>query len=289
MKCLQIPRSSYYFKEKGNTMVRGISKSIFTKKAGGQWIHNDQVVNEIKEMLNQEFIDDGYLKTMHWLRKVKGYLINKKKVYRLMKENVLLNSVSNCTRASEKTWVKELIPQPSQSLEYFEMDIKYIHIHKLRRNALLLSVIDVESRWVLGQTLAWRIQQNEVSNLFDEIFSKYDLPKRIYIRNDNGSQFSGQSIQNYFKKLSIIQEFTKPATPEQNAHIESYHSILERVICKRYQFDTIQEARETLNRFVKFYNRDRIHSGIDYQSPYEYLKSKKILMDYVLESETMLA
>ena len=69
----------------------------------------------------------------------------------------------------------------------------------------------------------------------------------IHIRNDNGgtgatTRFVAHTIQKYFadkKKPIVIQEFTKPATPEQNAHIESYHSITERVICQKFQFDDL--------------------------------------------------
>jgi putative transposase len=72
----------------------------------------------------------------------------------------------------------------------------------------------------------------------------------------------------------VIQEFTKPATPEQNAHIESYHSLMERAICRRYEFDTLEEMQLTYNRWIKFYNFERIHSGIQYLNPSKYLESK---------------
>ena len=78
----------------------------------------------------------------------------------------------------------------------------------------------------------------------------------------------------------MIQEFTKPATPEQNAHVESYHSIIESVICQKYDFETLQEAQLIFNRWIKFYNFKRIHSGIQYLSPANYLKTKGINMEW---------
>jgi putative transposase len=75
-------------------------------------------------------------------------------------------------------------------------------------------------------------------------------------------------VQKYFKDKNVTQEFTIPATPEQNTHIESYHSIMERTIWKKHQFDDLEEARNTLERFKKFYNFERIHSGTNYKSPY---------------------
>ena len=112
--------------------------------------------------------------------------------------------------------------------------------------------------------------------LFDQIFAIYPMPLRIYVRNDNGSQMESQLVQQYFADRQIIQEFTKPATPEQNTHIESYHSIIERVICNRYDFDNLTEAIDTFNRWLIFYNYERIHSGTGYLSPYNYLLSMEI-------------
>ena len=279
LKILDLSRSSFYYVPKEHPLPRGKSKSEYTKVADGSYVSNEQVVKDIKELLAHEFVDYGYLKTTYWLRKMKRYIINDKKVYRLMKENHLLNLPTEPIRDHKKQWIKEFVPKPTQSLEYFEMDIKYIYIQGLRRNVLLLSVIDVESRWLIGHTMSLNIKQNEVVKLFDHIFQQYDLPKRMYIRNDNGPQFVSEAVQEYFKNKEVIQEFTIPATPEQNAHIESYHSILERVICRRFQFTKTTEAKSTMDRFVTFYNMERIHSGIGYQSPNEYLHAKGIDMN----------
>ena len=191
-------------------------------------------------------------------------------------------------KRSKRIWVSELVPQVDHAFEYLELDIKYIYVSGQNRNALLLSVIDVKSRWVLGQMMHWNIKSKDVIELFDQIFQVYPLPKSFYIRNDNGSQFESHSVQKYFENNKIEQQFCKPATPEQNAHIESYHSIIEKVVCQRYEFESLTECQKTMNRFLRFYNYERIHSGIGYISPHHYLRNNDIMMDqydldYVLD------
>lgn len=277
LKFLDLSRSTWYYESRQGNKKRGVCKSEKTLRIDGTWVMNEEVVEDIQEILGKEFVDYGYIKVLHWLKKKKGYLINKKKVYRLMKEAGLLNrDKKRASAVSKKEWVKELVPQPSKALEYWEMDIKYIHIQGQGRNAFLLSIVDVESRWMLGHKLSWTMKQEEVIDLINQVFENYSLPERIYIRNDNGTQFASEVVKQYLVQKGVHQEFTKPATPQQNAHIESYHSILERVICTQYEFEKIFEGRKTLDRFVQFYNMERIHSGIDYQSPYEYLLSKNI-------------
>lgn len=272
------PKSTYYSKTKCSGSKRGRPVSSWTYKENGGKVSNEQVVKDIIWILSQEFVDYGYLKVTYWLKAEKKYLINAKKVYRLMGENNLLNRFKP-RKKTKRNWVKELLPPTKEAFDYLEFDIKYMYVAGRDKNALLLTVIDVKTRWVLGHYLAWSIKKKEVINLFKQVFANHPLPKSIYVRCDNGSQFIAQKVQQYFEsKEGVTQEFCKPATPEQNAHIESYHSILERVICQQYEFETLEETGETLNRFIKFYNFDRIHSGIDYTSPYKYLKELNIDM-----------
>jgi len=187
-----------------------------------------------------------------------------------MTEEALLNKVIR-RKKGKRNWVKELLPPAKDAFDYLEFDIKYFYVAGKNRNALLLSIIDVKTRWVLGHVMFWEIKQADVINVFDQIFEVYPLPKHFYVRNDNGSQFIAKSVQEYFEAKGVTQEFCKPATPEQNAHIESYHSIQEKVICQQYEFESLNEIQETLNRFVSFYNFERIHSGVGYISPYHFL------------------
>ncbi len=271
LKYTGLSRSSYYHKPKSICRLPGRPPSNQTSKTDGTMVSNNQVIQDIKEVQGEEFVDYGYLKMTYYLRDELQYRINPKKVYRLMGENNLMQK-NLIRKRNRRTWVKDLVPQTKYFFHYLEFDIKYVWISGQRRNALILTVIDVHSRWVLGQYISWQIDKNDVIRLFKSIFDKYPKPERIFVRNDNGSQMEASIVQEYFRELGVIQEFTKPATPEQNAHIESYHSIMERTICAKYEFDDILEFQATMERWLFFYNTKRIHSGIKYKSPLKYLK-----------------
>lgn len=279
LKIIGVHSSTYYdsLKPKSPKGKAGKKNSSTTYTYKGEVISNEQVADEIEELLGREFVDYGYRKVTWWLRRNKSYNINEKKVYRLMKEKGLLNKPKSKPR-NKREWVKELLPQPSHSLEYLEIDIKYVYVHGKQRNALMVTVIDVESRWVLGHYMNWKIGKKDIEGLFDQIFEHYLLPMKIFVRNDNGSQFVAGCVQRYFSRLKVTQEFIKPATPEQNAHIESYHSIVERVVCRSFQFENLPDTRDTLNRFIEFYNYERIHSGVKYNSPGDYLNGKSVAL-----------
>jgi len=275
LNCLQLSNSTYNYKSKDGQKGRPVSQ--WTKTQDGLKVKNEKVVKEIEELLSKEFVDYGYLKVTHWLRQEMSYIINPKKVYRLMAQAGLLNKKS-WVQKSKRNWVKELVPDTEIAFEYLEVDIKYFPVAGQRRNALTLTFIDVRTRWMMGQYTSWSILKEDVIALFDDVFRIYDFPKKIYVRNDNGSQFIANNVQEYFSQKGIHQEFCKPATPEQNAHIESYHSIVEKVVCRRNEFEDLEELQNTLNRFVRFYNFERIHSGVGYQSPYKFLLEKNVDM-----------
>ena len=48
----------------------------------------------------------------------------------------------------------------------------------------------------------------------------------VTIRCDNDGRFIAHDLQTYLQQNFIHQEFILPATPEQNAHIESFHSVV---------------------------------------------------------------
>lgn len=271
-----IGRSSFYYKAREGRAGRPCPGVTKTHK--GLWVNDSKVIENIVELLAGEFVDYGHYKTTIHLRDEKGYVINHKKVYRLMKENKLLVLNRQTFNTGKRQWVKELVPDPQTEFTYFEFDIKYIYVQGKRTNAQVLTVLDVFSRWNMGQTVKWNIRQGDVVALFDTIFESYQLPERFYVRNDNGSQFVADSVQQYFRDKNVSQEFTKPATPQQNAHIESYHSVMERAVCKRHELDSLEQACQTMDRFREFYNHRRIHSGVGYTSPYKFLLKRGIDM-----------
>lgn len=259
-----LTRSVFYYRKRDGK--KGKQRSTHTRKTDGSLVTNSIVVEQIKTELEKEFVDYGYVKMTYCLRDNYDYIINEKKVYLLMKDHNLLYKPVGRNR-SKRVWVRDLVPVATKAFEFWEFDIKYMYIAGQRRNALMLTVIDVVTRYNMGWSLAWSIKKEDVIALFAQILSRYHLPEAVTVRNDNGSQFAAQMTRDYLREMEITQEFCRPATPEQNGHIESYHSIIERSICRRFEFASLEEAQRTMKRFDRFYCNERIHSGIDFTSP----------------------
>jgi len=57
---------------------------------------------------------------------------------------------------------------------------------------------------------------------------------------------------------------------------------MEKAICQRFSFDSKTEFIDTMDKFRKFYNFDRIHGGIGFISPYNYLMT---MIDDIVNQE----
>ena len=276
IKMAGMVESSYYraptLGRKGNSP----SKLTFHKTIG----HVDQasIVNAIKNVLGHEFIDCGYRLMTAYLKR-DGYLINHKKLYRIMKEEGMLKLGDRIKRSgSGRKFVKFRKVRTTRPFECLEMDIKMVWVPGAGKNAYLLSIIDVHTRRVLKDYFSFSIKQDKVIAFLSEVFMDYRYPESVVIRSDNGSQFIAKSVREYLGLIGVAQEFTHVATPEENAHIEAYHGILKKEVFQRIDYRTFGEIERILKRYVTFYNNERLHGLLGSITPMEKWSADKHLI-----------
>ena len=257
--------SSYYYRVKGTRKGNKPSKYTFNKLQG--WVKEETVIESIKEILSRPFIDCGYHIMTAYLRR-QGYLINPKKVYRIMKQAKLLKHRVPRNHTGKK-FVRFRRVETTRPFECLEMDIKVVWIPHTGKNAYLLSIMDVHSRRILKGYFSYTIKQNQVIELVSSLLEDYHYPENIVIRSDNGSQFIANKLREYLKVVGIDQEFTHIATPEENAHIEAYHGILKRDLFDKYEYFTFGEVELLIKKYVSFYNNERLHGMLGKITPME--------------------
>lgn len=265
-KWLSIPRSSHYYHP--SNKKRGRKPSEVTPKKDGTVVENKQVVRTlIEEVYSQEFVRYGYQLSTTELQEL-GFLIGEKKVYRLMKENGLLLDKIRSGRL-KRTWVKWRKIENAQPLDHICMDIKYVHIHGSSRNAYLLAIMDVATRYVLGWSLKWSMKHTDVILCLHGALHGYKTDS-ITLRTDNGSQFIANGLQKYLTNQHITHEFTHVATPEENSYVESLFSCVEREVVQAYEFENIYHAKDVFERYFNHHNVKRRRHSLGRKSPLQY-------------------
>ncbi|HLF65099.1 MAG TPA: DDE-type integrase/transposase/recombinase [Saprospiraceae bacterium] len=270
LQIAEISHNQYYHQTTGGKPGREVT--ITTQcMIQGQIIEcpNTEVVEEMEKVLEDPDLQYGY-KRMTAAMLLLGYLIGCKKVYRLMKENGLL-------QRRRKPGVRKRVlyrrVTPTRPLEVLEMDIKYQWVEEYQRHAYIFTILDTFTRAVLYQYVGYHITQHEVKAAWEyvivHILQPLDMLNRkltIEVRNDNGPQFAAKLVQSFFAENQLGQVFTHPYTPQENGHIESFHAILGEHL-SRFSFHTLQELEQNIEKFYQKYNRIRLHGSIARLSP----------------------
>jgi len=237
-------------------------------------VPNEAVVEQIAKTKADPETDYGY-RAMTADLMLKGYIINHKKVYRLMGEYHLLR---NRIQIKKRKYVRYRRVNPEAPLRILEMDIKFQWVTQHCRYAFILTIIDTFTRKTLAWTVAYSIKHRQVQELWSKVIRDYLQPAGLLedgivleVRNDNDTRFAANAVQKYFKDNSIDQVFTHPYTPQENAHIESFHAILSRSL-ERKEFSTLEELEIHLKRFYKVYNQLRVHGSLDHLPPNLFIK-----------------
>jgi transposase InsO family protein len=259
----EVSHSNFYYKRSG--CKKGIKVSTHSVNQDGEFFENAVVIKDIEKTLRQEFCCYGYHNMTGELKEM-GWIINHKKVYRLMKEQKLLYGGRIRPEPFKRNFIRYRTPGAERPLQYLSMDIKYVHIHGWRRNVFLLTVMDIYSRKVLIHILKASIKKGDVLVMLSLMLMEYKT-KGMSLRNDNGSQFIASAVRQFLKDKGITQEFSHVATPEDNAYIEALHSNLQREVIDRFEFDSIYHAQMIIDRYYKWYNEKRRHGALKGRTP----------------------
>jgi len=269
--------ASSYYRTPSNGK-KGNKPSKLTYHATKGLVDQSIVMASVKGILGHEFIDCGYRLMTSYLKK-DGYLINHKKLYRMMKQANMLKLEHRINRSgSGRKFVKFRKVITSRPMECLEMDIKMVWIPSVGKNAYLLSIIDVHTRRILKDYFSFSIKQKHVINFLSKMLEEYQHPESVVIRSDNGSQFIAKSVREYLGLIGVSQEFTHVATPEENAHIEAYHGILKKEVFQRFEYLTFGQIEQILKRYVIFYNNQRLHGLLGRITPMEKWNNDKHLI-----------
>lgn len=246
----------------------------YTVNPDGSIIPDGLIVSALENYRSRkEFANGGgYQKLSQYLRRDYNYRVNPKKVYRLCQENsLLLPQKKKQKKRKSKISINRVITGPFQM---WQLDLKYGFIHGENRFFFIMAIIDVYMRLIVNYYIGLRCTGKDLVFTLDNAVKEFNIPdkEQLVIRSDNGSQMTSNVFIDHvqgFGEDQILHELIPPATPNKNAHIEAFNSILEiEFFQPRYFMSYTQAYRETVD-FMEFYNTFRIHGSLNSRTPME--------------------
>jgi putative transposase len=274
LRILGISRSTYYYQERKEDFVKPVSEGRpapgFSLTTDEQRISDEQIKEWVSELIAGDGFAYGYRKLTHALRREYQLVVNHKKVYRLCKELNLLRPQRRLRLRHPKRLARNRIINNSNQL--WE-DIKYGYIEGEYHFFFVLSVIDVYDRSIVAYHIGTSCTAKDAVRTVQRALWKrrqFEEDTKPVIRTDNGPPFVSHAFEEVCQEFGVEHERIPPRTPNMNAHIEAFHSILEEECFRRNVFDTYGEAYEMVSEFMLFYNERRIHASIGYRPPKEF-------------------
>jgi len=229
----------------------------------GRRICDQQIIEWLYRLIEGEGFSYGYRKLTVLLKRNFHLIINKKKVYRLCKQAEILRPQRKLNNKHPRKLARNRIITSSNQL--WEMDIKYGYINGENRFFYILSVIDVYDRAIVEHFKGLSCTGIDAAATLKRAMIRRNLvnsANKPAVRTDNGPQFISDVFEQACLDLNVEHERIPCRTPNKNAHIESFHRILEDDCLSRYEFKTYAQAYEKVSNYIKFYNKIRIHGSI---------------------------
>lgn len=202
-----------------------------------------------------------------YLRNVKGFGWNHKRVYRIYRE-LELN-----LRIKPKKRLKREKPQPLAQPEVINQSWSMDFMHDQLsdgRSFRCFNVIDDFNREGLCIEVDFSLPSERVIRALEQVIEWRGKPKAI--RCDNGPEYISGRIMAWAEKNEIRLEHIQPGRPQQNAYIERYNRTVRYDWLAQYLFDSIEEVQGYATQWLWTYNNERPHMAIGGITPKQKLK-----------------
>jgi putative transposase len=245
------------------------------------WYYRPQPLTAMEERL-QRLIDEVYTRwpfygvrrITAWLRR-QGHDVNPKRVRRLMRR-MGLEALYPRRRLSMPAPGQIKYPYLLRDLaierpdQVWCTDITYVRL--TGGFVYLTAIMDWHSRYVLSWELSTSL---EIRFCLAALERALSMSTPEIFNSDQGSQFTSAEFAGRLTEAGILISRDGRGRVFDNIFVERlWRSVkYEEVYLKAYQ--TVREAKESVGRYFRFYNTERLHEALDYRTPLEVYLGKE--------------
>jgi len=264
---MNLARSTFYYKYK--------EKSL-------QQLKEDAGLQNQIEKICLEFPRYGYRRVTKKLQR-DGWIINHKRVLRVMRENELLCRIRRKQRikTTDSNHSYPVFPNLIKDLatssinQVWVSDITYIRI--LTTFVYLAIILDLHSRKVIGYNLSKRMDTRLTLSALQMAIEKRNPAPGCIHHSDRGVQYASSEYVDELRRYGFQVSMSRRGNPYDNATCESFIKTLKNEEVYLWEYNTIEDAKMRIPYFIKdVYNEKRLHSSLGYRPPNEF---EELLME----------
>jgi len=207
----------------------------------------------------------GY-RRLHLLLRREGYVVNRKLVQRLYREEGL--SVRRRKRKRVAV-ARSPILAPAGPNERWSMDFVSDALGDGRKFRAL-TIVDDFTRESPAIEVEFSLTGERVARVLERLAATRGLPTTIVC--DNGPEFQSLALDQWAHRRCVALHFIEPGRPVQNAFAESFNGRLRDECLNESWFVSLPDAQRTIEAWRIDYNEVRPHSGLANRTPAAFAK-----------------
>lgn len=218
------------------------------------------------KLLTDKHKNWGFQICFSYLRNVKGYKWNHKRVYRIYTQ--LCFNLRIKPKRRLKRDKPEALTVPSAVNQVWSMDFMHARLYK-GKAVRLLNIIDDFNREGLAIDIKHSHPSNSVIRTLENIIEYRGKPSAI--RCDNGPEYISSKIVTWAKENGIELLYIQPGKPQQNAYIERYNRTVRYDWLNQYEFDSLSDMQDFSTKWLWHYNHERPNMALGGYTPMQKL------------------
>jgi len=234
----------------------------------------DEVKMEIKQIYQLHKGRYGY-RRIHLELKNRGYAINHKTVFSLMRELELKSLIRVKKYAAYRGEQGNIAPNILQ--RNFKADqpgqkwVTDITEFKVKDRKLYLSpILDLFNGEIISFTLADRPQLKHVLDMIKKVKKQSKLNTPTILHSDQGWHYQMKRYQQLLKDKNIQISMSRKGNCLDNAVIENFFGTLKSEVFYLKKYQSINQLKNEINEYIHYYNHHRIKSKLNGKSPVQY-------------------
>ncbi len=194
------------------------------------------------------------------------FVASESSFYRVLKQSELMAHRGRSKPPANTKPDELLAAGPNQ---VYSWDITYLRSAVTGIFFYLYIFMDIYSRKIVGFSVHEEQTSEHAANLVDNICLKEQIEKNtLVVHSDNGSPMKGATMLATLQRLGVIPSFSRPSVSNDNPYSESLFKTLK--YCPQYPskpFESLVSAHSWVEKFVKWYNEEHLHSKINFVTP----------------------
>jgi putative transposase len=232
-----------------------------------------ELSKKVKAIFNDNYQAYGTRRLQAELRE-KSILLSRRRIGRIMQENGLVSKYTckkyraSTEQSNESTVSNQLNREftVGQQRKVLVTDLTYVRVKQQWH--YLCVIIDVSNREIVGRSAGKHKNAQLVMDAISQI--PINLNSVELFHSDRGKEFDNHLLDECLKEFGIERSLSHKGCPYDNAVVEATFKAVKTEFVSNTIFDSLEQLRLQFNHYVDWFNYNRLHSSLNYQSPIEY-------------------